>query len=940
MSHGLRLPLSEVPAATYRLQLNKEFGFNAAFDQLDYLASLGISHLYLSPILKAKPGSVHGYDVVDHRVLNPELGTEDDFRRLAQQALSRGIRIIADIVPNHMCVTDPSNVAWWDVLENGPSSQYSAYFDIDWNPPKTDLKDKLLLPVLGDQFGRVLESGQMGVRLENGTFSLCVYDKRFPLAPRSWRLLLEPAATRLRAELGEDNTDVMELESIVTAIQHLPLRTETDPERLRERYREKEVVRRRLDALLAANDAVRLAVEAEVTRINGVPGDPQSYDRLEELLQDQAYRLSYWRVAADEINYRRFFDMNELAAIRVEDPSVFAQVHEVLLRLVGEGLIHGFRVDHPDGLYDPAGYFEQLQRAVREVRPDRSDTPFYVVAEKILVPAEELRPWAIAGTTGYGYMNLLNGLFVDGSRQHAFERLYRNYTGVTLPYEDLFYQSKRLVLQVAMSSELNVLARRLDRISEAHRYSRDFTLENLRFALREIITCFPIYRTYLTSETEQPDPEDERHIRSAVETAKRRNPAVTASVFDFIQDLLLLRHPPESTPEQRDERRRFALRVQQFTGPVMARGLEDTLFYRYVPLSSLNEVGGEPDKFGTSLETFHEKSDVRVRDWPDAMLATSTHDTKRGEDVRARINVLSEMPQDWSAALHRWHSMNLGYRARAGQIMAPSHHDEYLLYQTLIGTWPLGSQEPNYGERIRAYMIKAIREAKFHSSWIRPNEAYEQATMNFIDRILADTGFCADFAKFHEPIARAGMLNSVAQTLIKIASPGVPDFYQGTETWEFTLVDPDNRRPVDYGRRADLLAQVDAAEWPDLMANWRDGRVKMFVTAKMLRLRRDNHELFARGAYVPLRATGPGRGHIIAFARTMGPKAVMAVTGRFFAGEPNWRQTELLLPKALGGGWRDMFSGRELTIRGRRIAVDALFQDAPIVLLERAAVRA
>ncbi|MBL8290542.1 MAG: malto-oligosyltrehalose synthase [Bryobacterales bacterium] len=916
---------SRLPASTYRFQLNEQFPFGAALEQLEYVRRLGVSDVYLSPILAARPGSVHGYDVIDHGRVNPDLGGEEGLRALAGAARAGGMGVMVDIVPNHMCVSGWDNPAWLDVMENGPGSAHAAYFDIDWSPPTEGLANKVLLPVLGDQFGRVLEAGEIQLGYEGGAFHLTLYGRRLPLAPRSWRTVLGPAVEALEAQ---DSELAIEGRSILTALTYLPSQAETAPERVRERYREKEVIKRRLDVWTDSSEAARAAVGEALRRVNGMAGDPASFDELERILDEQAYRLAFWRVAADEINYRRFFDINDLAAIRVEDPVVFAAVHKVVLGFIREGLVTGLRVDHPDGLFDPAGFFAQLQAAVPpELRP------FYVVAEKIVVGDEDLRRWDIQGTTGYGFLNFLNGIFVDGAHRAAFERLYRNFTSLDKPYEELYYASKKLVLQVSMSSELNVLARRLDRIANSLRASRDFTLENLRDALREVVTCFPIYRTYVRQDTEMPDAEDARHILAAVEMARQRNPALSEDVFAFIEDVLLLRDPVGLSAEQRAERRMFVMRLQQFTGPVMARGLEDTLYYRYFPLASLNDVGGEPAQFGTPVAVFHEKSAVRRKDWPHAMLATSTHDTKRGEDVRARINVLSEIPREWSTAVQRWHGMN----RRFGP---PSRNDEYLIYQTLVGTWPLAGVDDAYRERLCGYLIKAMREAKLHSSWVRPNNAYEEATQRFLVSILDSEEFIRDLGEFHAPVAEAGMLNALSQLTLKIASPGVPDFYQGSELWEFSLVDPDNRRPVDYEARRRLLDDLDSEEGAVLrkaMERWQDGRVKLWMTSRGLRLRQREQDLFVEGSYRPLRATGARRRHVVAFAREYRGRAVLAVVGRFLltlGRLGGWGETELTLPNRLRGKvFRDMYTGQEFPV-DKRLRLRELFLAAPAALLE------
>jgi (1->4)-alpha-D-glucan 1-alpha-D-glucosylmutase len=946
---------AHVPASTFRVQLNRSFQFRDLSAVVDYLNDLGITDCYFSPVLASRPGSPHGYDIIDHSRLNPEIGTEAELGELAAKLGLYGMGIVADVVPNHMCV-DSTNAWWWDVLENGPSSTYASFFDIDWQPPKEALVGKVLLPVLGDQYGRILESGLIRIAYSLGGFVTCFHEKSLPLSPRSWAMFLGPVAMALRNRIGPAHEHTLEMESILTAISHLPPGTENDAAKLRERNREKEVIKRRLAALLDAAPEVRATLDDELAMVNGREGDPTSFDRLEALLADQPWRLSFWRVAADEINYRRFFDVNELAAIRVENPVVFAAVHQLIFDLVARGWFRGLRIDHPDGLLDPAGYFDQVQAACTR---DRSgDRPFYVVAEKIVIGDEQLRShWAIEGTTGYGYLNFLNGLFVDGSKKAAFKRLYRTFMGGSLSYDDLVYDSKKLILNVSMSSELNVLSRRLERISEQHRFSRDFTLESLRDALREVVACFPVYRTYATA-TSSPDLEDERHVLHAVEEAKRRNPAVSESVFDFVRSVLLLQDPNGLIQQQRDERRLFVLRLQQFTGPVMAKAVEDTAFYRSFPLASLNEVGGEPEQFGVSPQLFHTKNYVRRALWPNAMLASSTHDSKRSEDVRARINVLSEIPGDWHQALRRWHHLNRVHKTEVAGLSAPTPNDEYLLYQTLLGAWPLEMAEAaactQFKDRIREYMQKAVREAKTHTSWISPHAPYEDALSRFLYRILdpsRSSEFLESFLSFEERIAKAGMLNSLSQTLLKIASPGVPDFYQGCEIWNFTLVDPDNRRPVDYALRRALLDRIREMERKippsqvasALMSAPHDGAIKLYLTRRALRHRRENQDLYSKGDYRAMRAAGPRQKHVVAFARQLGRRILVVAAGRFFLSlleEGNsvpppdaWGDTKLLLRKEHAvASWRELLSGR--IIDGASSPhVSELFAILPVALL-------
>jgi (1->4)-alpha-D-glucan 1-alpha-D-glucosylmutase len=783
-------------------------------------------------------------------------------------------------------------------------------------------------------------------------------------------MILDPAAAKLRESLGASHEHVGEMESIITALGHLPGPTETDEARIRERQREREIVKRRLLGLLEASPEAGQAIQASLSDINGQRGEPGSFDRLERLLGSEAYRLSFWRVAMDEINYRRFFDINDLAAIRVEDPEVFSAVHALLFDLVRRGYIRGLRVDHPDGLFEPEKYFRFLQDACKAWNAAGNGHPqanganrmFYVVAEKILTGHEPLRTdWAVEGTTGYGFLNLANGLFVDHTKEKAFHLLYRRFTGWAVAFDDLVCDSKRLILQVAMSSELNVLARKLDRISEQHRWSRDFTLESLRDALREVLAAFPVYRTYVRGDKMEVDPQDRRQVTTAIREAKRRNPAISESVFDFIQSVLLLERPSGVDDRQQAERQLFVMRFQQLSSPVMAKGVEDTAFYRYYPLASVNEVGGDPSRFGVSINEFHRRNLIRRELWPNSMSASSTHDTKRGEDVRARINVLSEIPGDWYRAIRRWRGLNRVAKTVVGDRLAPNANEEYLLYQTLSGTWPLlpmnAEEHGRYIRRIDGYMQKALHEAKVHTSWINPNAGYEEAVSKFVERVLEPTpenAFLQDFRQFQAPIARAGVFNSLAQLLVKIASPGVPDFYQGNEIWAFDLVDPDNRRAVNYEARRQMLASLRVQaerSRPALMDRLRenpcDGAIKIFITSEALRFRRDHAELFSQGSYTGLAAEGSRARHVVAFARATKNQMLLALTGRFFLklcnshGKPIgdvWGNTTVALPKkAAHESFKNIFTGQTVTARqadGRMVLpLNEVFSQCPVALL-------
>jgi (1->4)-alpha-D-glucan 1-alpha-D-glucosylmutase len=960
MSEHTREDPAHIPSSTYRLQLNRQFNLEQAAQLADYLSALGIGDCYLSPFLTAAPGSMHGYDVVDPTRINPEIGTREDLERCSRILKRHGLGIIADVVPNHMCIEDPANRWWWDVLENGPSSRFARYFDIDWNPPKQDLVNKVLLPILGDQYGRILEDQQITVEYDRGSFFATVNQQSLPLAPRSWALLLEPASAVLKKRLGESDEHLLELESILTALSHLAPSDEKDAAKVLERQHETEVIRRRLTALMDSSEDVRNEVEASRREINGVKGSPRSFDRLEELLGRQSYRLAFWKVAADEINYRRFFDINQLAAIRVEDPEVFQAVHALLLELIRDGEIDGLRVDHSDGLRDPAEYFSRLQAACTSVRI--ASRPFFVVTEKILSGNEELRSdWPVEGTTGYDFLGQVNGLFIDRARRRAFYLLYEGFTGCSPSFEDLRYVCQKLILQTSMSSELNVLANKLDKISERQRWSRDFTRASLRHVLRETIACFPIYRTYITEREARPDPEDERHIRSAIGCAKRRNQSTDGSIFDFLKSLLLLEDPDGIDDGQRSERREFVMSLQQFTGPVVAKGLEDTAFYRQSPLASLNEVGSDPRQFGISIAAFHTHNMKRLDSWPHALLATATHDSKRSEDVRARINVLSEIPGEWYRTIRSWRALNVHCKTHIGGAETPSGAEEYLFYQTLAGVWPLHDADLREHEeltlRMQAYMRKVLREAKVHSSWINPNQPYEEAVDRFVGAALKrspENRFMPEFIHFVGKIKAAGMWNSLSQTLLKIASPGVPDFYQGNEMWDFSLVDPDNRRPVDYELRRQTLDRLrrEADDPPALIdrlaSNPANGALKLFVISRALCFRKSNRDLLEEGAYIPLRAAGARQNHVIAFARNRGGKSVLAVASRFFmalgadrrmpTGEEVWGDSVLKLRQDFAHtAWRDVFSQSTIEMDRRSgkytLPLAKMFAHLPVALL-------
>jgi len=905
---------AKIPTATYRFQFHQGFTFRAARDLVPYLHRLGISHVYASPIFRAAPGSMHGYDICDHNALNPEIGTREEFDALIAELHAHDMGFIVDFVPNHMGIAEPQNKWWMDVLENGPSSPYARFFDIDWLPLKRELENKVLLPVLGDQYGRVIERGELRVHFDDGKFWLDYFALRLPLGPRSTRPLLQ------RASASFPDPPV-ELESILTALEHLPASVETASDKIAERVREKEVIRGRLARLCEETPAIQTAIHAVLDELHDAT-DPASFDRLDALISDQTYRLSSWKVAAEEINYRRFFDVNTLAAIRIELPEVFDATHRLVLELIESGAVDGVRIDHIDGLADPREYLRTLQARAAAVRGDIGERAIYLLVEKILATGEKLRSdWPVDGTTGYEFTAQVNGVLVDRTAEKVLTEAYQRFVGRQLGFQEIVYRSKRLVTQVALASEVNVLGHLLNRLSESNRWYRDFTINALTTALRELIACFRVYRTYLAL-NEPPTEADVKVINRAVAEARRRNPALERTVFDFLRDVLL---PPDPNPHPVDEelRRLFVIKFQQCTGPIMAKGVEDTAFYVYHRLIALNEVGGDPGEFGETLEAFHRQNAARLVELPNSMLATSTHDTKRSEDVRARLAAISEMPRDWTQALRRWHTANRKHRREIDGEWAPDHNEEALLYQTLLGSWPLSpldeTTRPAYVQRIQDYMLKALHEAKVNSSWIEPNEKWDAAVGEFVAKILEPgraNRFLATFETFAERLAPLGAINSLTQTVLKLTVPGVPDVYQGTELWDFSLVDPDNRRPVDYLLRQECFASLEENASPaELMEHWSDGRIKMFVIRKLLQFRRENSELFANGSYTPVPVTGEFADCVVAFERRLEAKTILIVVPRFISrvafpplGEC-WRNT--VFTPASAEKWSNLFTGRE-----------------------------
>jgi (1->4)-alpha-D-glucan 1-alpha-D-glucosylmutase len=875
--------------ATYRLQLRPGFGFDQAVELISYLSDLGISHLYTSPYLQAVSGSTHGYDIVNPGEVNEELGGAEAHARMCRSLQSAGLGHIIDVVPNHMAITGRQNPWWWDVLENGPSSRYATYFDVDWEASEERWPNKVLLPVLGDHYGRILENGQLQLSHNKGVFILHYEDHMFPLDPSSLAGLLNRAARVCGSEL---------LAFIAESYSRLPRPTVTARQALERRHRDKEVLRGLLSRLCCEEPESEKAITAEVEFLN------TTLDALDLLLDQQNYRLALWRTASRELGYRRFFDIKDLAGLRVEDMEVFQATHLLLMAWVEKGWVQGLRIDHPDGLRDPDEYFHRLREHSPEV---------WIVAEKILEPGEKIPPeWPIAGTTGYDFLNLMGGLFIDPAGEEKLSQAYKDFTEEGIHFAAVVRECKRLVLGELLGSELNRLTSLFVAICEGHRRHRDYTSYELREALYETAVFFPVYRSYVSASRNAVDPEDEHYIIQAIDTAMTERPDMDAELFGFLKDLLLLQVPGALEGE-------LAMRFQQLTGPAMAKGLEDTAFYRFNRLIALNEVGGDPSRFGVSTAQFHEACGVALEEHPLGMLASTTHDTKRSEDVRARLAVLSEIPEQWSDAVKRWAHHN--ERHRCGEV--PDRNTEYFFYQTLVGAWPIEQ------ERMTTHMEKAVREAKRHTSWTVQNEAYERGVHDFVSGVMEDNTFCADLEDFVARLVTPGRINSLAQTLIKLTAPGVPDIYQGNELWDLSLVDPDNRRPVDFAFRRRLLNEIAGLSPEDILARIDEGLPKLWVIRQALHFRHRRPELFGpEGCYRPLYARGTKAKHLVAFIRG---DAAISLTPRVIAGlHGDWEDTVVELPD---GRWKNILTGEDMS--GGTVGLREMFARFPVSLLVR-----
>jgi len=908
-----------VPVATYRLQFNPAFGFRAARKIVPYLKRLGISDVYASPIFRARRGSLHGYDVVDSNQLNYELGTTRDFELLTGEAEKSELGWVQDIIPNHMAF-DRENKMLMDVLEKGQGSEYFPFFDIDWDHSYESLRGKVLAPFLGRFYGEALEAGEM--KLVYGAAGLTVhyYNLAFPVRIESYHKVFSRLLAPLKGELGEDHPDFVRLLGALYVLKTLASQEETADRNITIQF-----IKRLLWDEYSHNPAFKKLMNRNLRILNGRAGESETFTFLDDLLTSQLFKLSYWKVATKEINYRRFFNINGLISLRVEDETVFDRTHKLAFELIHTGAISGLRIDHVDGLHDPAGYLDRVRKRAPEI---------YLLVEKILDFDEDLcEAWPVQGTTGYDFINYVTGLFCDQKNRRTFNRVYADFTGVRRDFSQLVREKKKLIILEDMAGDVNNLAELMRSISSRDRHGRDMTMYGLRRALTEVLAAFPVYRTYIDSRGISES--DRKYIQAAVETATTGAPALIHE-FRFIKRFLLLQFPPYLSEESKRDWRQVAMRFQQLTGPLMAKGFEDTALYVYNRLLSLNEVGGRPDRFGYLVKKFHAFKRKRQRRWPASLNATSTHDTKRGEDVRARINVLSEIPLEWERNLRNWSRINKGKKRRIRDILVPDRNDEYFLYQTLVGAFPFSDDEyAEFVARIKDYIIKAVREAKIHTEWIKPDTAYEEAYLSFLEQILEPSdgnAFLKEFRPFHKKISHYGVLNSLSQTLIKITAPGVPDFYQGTELWDLNLVDPDNRRPVDFETRAALLEDVRtrAAKDPlklieELLATCENGKIKLSLVHMALQARNSNLRVFQEGRYIALRSYGRFAHNVVAFARnhadkwslTIAPRFLCAVVpeGDFPLGDSVWQDTGVILPEHCARSLSNVFTKEVISVQ-------------------------
>jgi (1->4)-alpha-D-glucan 1-alpha-D-glucosylmutase len=927
----MKLP-DTVPRATYRVQLHSNFNFGQLAEIVPYLHDLGISDAYLSPLFLAPPGSQHGYDVCDHNQVNPELGGREGLNKVSALLRERDMGMVIDFVPNHMGIEGSFNWRWMDVLENGRLSRYAAFFDIQWNPRQTALQDRIILPLLHDFYGRVLESGDIRIDYKDDSFWIDYRSLRFPICPESYEIILHQLAW-----LENPGKPISQkLDQLAGQFRGLPKALPENRDEIRERNWARDRLRKEFAALIE-DEKLEADLEKVLAELNGDPKVPESFDRLHQLMEEQNYRLAYWKTGTHEINYRRFFAIDTLVGVRMGVQDVFEESHRLLKELVQEGIVTGVRIDHIDGLWNPAQYLQRLAALT-----DRDGNPAYSLVEKILTEKEDLPPdWMTHGTTGYDFAGSLINLLIASKSENEFTHIYREFAGISLKPDEQCYQLKLYILDELFPNALDNFALDLEARVKSDRRWRDWTVSDLRPALSRIIACLSVYRTYRVI-GQPPSAEDVAVVEKAVDEALRLNHSADPLPFYFIRDLLTGRYPDDKAgPELKAWADDWICQLQQYTGAIMAKSVEDTFFYRYVRLFGANEVGHHPAEFGRPPADFHEDNQKRLRDWPAAMLATSTHDTKMSEDVRTRLLALSEIPERWDIALHRWSKMNHVAKTLVNNVLAPDANEEYLLYQILLGAWPLEDAQVNeeFCDRIKAYMRKALSESKARTNWANPDEPWLKACDEFVDRILdrkASPLFWEDFVPFAQNIAEQGMKLSLVQVALKITSPGVPDFYQGTEMWDFSLVDPDNRRPVDYAVRRKVLAELAGARVPDLTTSWKDGRIKMHLIRSLLHHRRENPDLFLHGSYTPLKVAGPAAERFVAFAREHEGRRFVVLALRRMDREGVTDMKEICegmsvaLPRA---DWRDVLSGRLIRTESDEIPLSSIFDALPVAVL-------
>jgi (1->4)-alpha-D-glucan 1-alpha-D-glucosylmutase len=919
-----------IPSATYRLQFNSAFGFEEAEKIVCYLADLGVDTVYASPIFKARKKSAHGYDVVDPNEINPEIGSRSQFQALIERLRSHQIGWLQDFVPNHMAY-DSANQMLMDIFEKGTSSPYFGFFDVVWDHLRENLRGKIIAPFLGSPYSEALERGEISLQYDGQSFLIRYYETAYPVRVETYATIINHRFETLKQQLGEEHPDFVKALGIVSTLESLP----GDEGVAESRNAQISVAKEMLAELYQSNEVVREFIDENITLLNA------DADLLDAILGQQWFRLTYWKLATKEINYQRFFNINELISLRMEDPAVFDHIHRLVFELLGHGAASGLRIDHLDGLYDPTKYLLRLREKAQDA---------FIVVEKILEFSEQLpSAWPVQGTTGYEFLNYVNGLFVDQAQKENLTFVYTDFTGAA-SYDDLLYEKKKQIIERHLMGDLDNLTYVLKKISTTTRQGIDLAWIGLKTALADLAALFPVYRIY--TDGREVLEQGRKYIEEAIEKAKARNPALTREL-DFIEKVLWIDLPAGLSEEDKELWRSFVMRFQQFTSPLMAKGLEDTSFYVFNRLVSLNEVGGNPGRFGFSTDEFHEFNLRRFERHPHTLNTTSTHDTKRSEDVRSRIDVLSEMADEWRAHVRQWSEENFQHKKIVKGQEVPDRNEEYLLYQTLIGAFPPDPKEhEDFIERIKGYMIKALREAKVHSFWSDSNLEYEAAMVEFVETILRPSPrnhFLINFIRFEKKTAFYGALNSLSQTLVKITSPGVPDLYQGSELWDLSLVDPDNRRAVDFGRRAELLRQIKEREQAgvlklieEMLSSREDGRVKLFTIYRALGARKKNRRIFDEGEYIPLKVTGPRRDHVIAFARRSGARWALVAAPRFLAkivhpeelplGERVWRKTIVDMPDDAPAVWRNVFTD-QTTDNKKELPVSELFRHFPVALL-------